>query len=194
MIFFTTAAIIIFAGAPATMVAAGIHVMKLIRKIDRRVVQHDVQQEAMQVLMELDHPSDSNTPPQATVLGNPPDQIQTVRKKRRTYASKLAVMCEMAIPGVTKKTEANKAVIAHFVSRQMKLDNVRICDQREILLATTLFVFTPSAIDVHYRRLEQSAAIIDREVAGNRQYRTIRSWRDWFSLRFKSRSDPVLRA
>lgn len=196
MIFLTTTALLITAGisTPLTMGAVVIQIRKFIRTIDRREVSTRMQQMAVQAIDQLDNPSGSTTAPVAPVSQNPRTRKQQQMQRRHKYASKLAVMCRANINGVERKTEANRAVIAHFVNRQMAIDNVRICDMNAIRRATILFVFTPTEDDVFYSAMEHSIPFIDREVAGNRDYRSTRSWYDWFTLRFKTRSDPVARA
>jgi len=192
MIFLTTAIIIAASGLPATIGLAIVHVRTIIKRIDRREVQPRDQHRAVQALQAMDNPCGLTTIPLPSSSNNPVTRSHQLRARRHKYASKMAALCMASIVGVDIKTEANKAVIAHFVNRQMELDNVRLVDRTAIRECTIMFVFTPTRERVYYNRLAQSEEFIDRETAGTRQYRSTRSWSNWiFAWRFKDRRDPV---
>lgn len=188
---FITPLIIIAASIPATIGVATIHIRKLILKMDRREVRPRNQHRAVQALQAMDNPCDLTTAPVASNSPNPVTRNHLQQARRHKYASKMAALCTATLVGVEIKTEANRAVIAHFVNQQMALDNVRLVDRTAIRECTIMFVFTPTRERVYYNQLAQSEVFIDREVAGTRQYRSTRSWLDWFDLRFKDRRDPI---
>lgn len=191
MISFTATTVLKMSMISVTIGFLAVKLRSFIKKVDRREVQPRIQLRAVQALRAMDDPSDSTTAPVASSSLNPVIRNHQTHARRHTYASKMAALCKSRIVGVEVKTKANEAVIAHFVNQQMALDNVRLVDQEAIRLCTIMFVHTPSRERVLYNMIAQSEAFIDRETAGTRQYRSTRSWYDWFTLRFKDRRDPI---
>lgn len=176
--------------ALTNMAAISYGIRNLVRALDRREVAQEIQDQAEQLVEELDNPDDIDPSQIEVVAGNP----ALTKRYRNRYASKLACMCRASITGCTVRTDRNLATVEGFINTQMKIDNVRIRDRDAVRLAATLFVFTPTAIAVEFRQLEQSIPFIDRVTAGTRNYRSTRTWSDWLTLRFKSRNEPFSRA
>lgn len=89
---------------------------------------------------------------------------------RNRYASKVATMCVLALPGVQRDTEANTLVATHFITRQMKRDNVRLAHQRGILAIALLFVRTPMQCEIDAHEMSNTAAFVQPLVDRRVQY------------------------
>lgn len=128
-----------------------------------------------------------------TGAGGAPVLIQEPNPTRRNrYASKLATMCRLEIPGVEIHSASNTLVAKHFISRRLAMDNVRFSHRLSILNRALLFVRTPTLDDIVVRQMAQASIVLERQRAGRIQYhsRGPRTLWNWFGAKLSEPEPP----
>lgn len=113
-------------------------------------------------------------------------------QRRNRYASKLAIMCRLEIPGVEIHSASNTLVAKHFISRQMEKDNVRIIYRMGIMNRALLFIRTPTHDDIIVRQMAQATAVLEMQRDGRKQYHSrgpSTLW-NWFGKKYFEPEPP----
>lgn len=101
--------------------------------------------------------------------------IGEVRPLKRGRLLECAVAVALLVRselGVMRRTEANKMVVAHYVTKLLRLRNLRAGDVARVLPVAVIACFVESAADVEAKQLASSYSVVQRVASAERTYKS----------------------